>query len=160
RLQKNEQAKKMLERMAKADKRAHDKLTTALTDLIKDLDKHLKDATELASKFEKLPKKPGDELKSDPEALKAIKDYDEFKKRTEKWTKDSVNEMTKLGNGFVDDFNLRKDANRVFEEIEAKAKQKSSSLDVSLEDLGAGLGTKMKEDLESWLPDSADNLKW
>jgi hypothetical protein len=160
RLQKNEQAKKTLERIAKTDKPMHDKLTTTITDLIKDLDKHLKDATELASKFEKLPKKSGDELKNDPDALKAVKEYDEFKKRTEKWTKDSVNEMTKLGNGFVDDFGLRKDANRIFEEIEAKAKQKSTNLDVSLEDLGAGLGTKMKEDLESWLPDTADNLKW
>lgn len=160
RLQKNEQAKKALERMAKTDKPTHDKLNTTLADLLKDLDKHLKDSTQLASKFEKLPKKPGDDLKNDPDALKAVKEYDEFKKRTEKWTKESVNEMTKLGTGFVDDFNLRKDANRIFEEIEAKAKQKAANLDVSLEDLGAGLATKMKEDLEMWLPDMADNVKW
>jgi hypothetical protein len=160
RLQKNERAKKTLERIAKTDKPTHDKLTASLTDLIKDLDKHLRDSTQLASQFEKLPKKPGDDLKNDPEALKAVKDYDEFKKRTEKWTKDSVNEMTKLGSGFVDDFNMRKDANRIFEEIEAKAKQKAGNLDVSLEDLGSGLATKMKEDLESWLPDTADNAKW
>ena len=31
---------------------------------------------------------------------------------------------------------------------------------MSLEDLGAGLATKMKEDLEMWLPDAADSAKW
>jgi hypothetical protein len=160
RIQKNEQAKKALERMAKTDKPAHDKITTTIADLMRDLNKHLKDATQLASKFEKLPKKPGDELKNDPDALKAVKEYDEFKKRTEKWTKESVNEMTKLGSGFVDDFALRKDANRIFEEIEAKGKSKAENLDVALEDLGSGLATKMKEDLEMWLPDAADNVKW
>lgn len=160
RIQKNEQARKTLERMAKTDKPQHDKITTTITDLMKDLNQHLKDATTLAGKFEKLPKKPGDELKNDPDALKAVKEYDEFKRRTENWTKESVNEMTKLGSGFVDDFALRKDANRIFEEIEAKTKSKAESLDVALEDLGAGLATKMKEDLEMWLPDTADNVKW
>lgn len=160
RIQKNEQAKKRLERMAKTDKPAHDQVKLTIADLMKDLDKHLKDATQLASKFEKLPKKPGDELKNDPDALKAVKEYDEFKKRTEKWTKASVNEMTKLGTGFVDDFGLRKDANRIFEEIEAKGRQKAANLDVALEDLGAGLATQMKEDLEMWLPDMADNVRW
>jgi hypothetical protein len=160
RIQKNEQAKKTLERMAKTDKPQHDKIETTIVDLMKNLDQHLKDATQLAGKFEKLPKKPGDELKNDPEALKAVKEYDEFKKRTEKWTKDSVNEMTKLGIGFVDDFALRKDANRIFEEIEAKGKSKAENLDVALEDLGSGLATKMKEDLEMWLPDTPDNVKW
>jgi hypothetical protein len=160
RLQRNEQAKKALERMAKTDKPAFDKTTNILQDLIKNLDKHLKDSTDLASKFERLPKKPMEDLKADPDALKAVKDYDEFKKRTEKWAKDTVNEMTKLPTGFVDDFGLRKDANRIYEEIESKGKQKAEKMEVSLEDLGAGLGTKMKEDLEMWLPDTADNLKW
>ena len=31
---------------------------------------------------------------------------------------------------------------------------------MALEDLGSGLATKMKEDLESWLLDTADAVKW
>jgi hypothetical protein len=41
-----------------------------ISDLLKNLDQHIKDSTQLASKFEKLPKKPGDELKNDPDALR------------------------------------------------------------------------------------------
>ena len=160
RLQRNDQAKKALERLLAKDKKTGDKLDEIIKEMIKNLDKHVKDSTELASKFERLPKKPMEELKNDPDALKAVKDYDEFKKRTEKWTKESVNEMTKLPTGFIDDFGLRKDANRIFEEIEAKGRGKAEKMEVSLEDLGAGLGTKMKEDLEMWLPDAADNIKW
>jgi hypothetical protein len=160
RLQRNEQAKKALERLLKTDKLAAEKATEVLKEMLKNVDQHLKDATELASKFERLPKKPLEEFIKDPEGLKAVKDYDEFKKRTQKWTKESVNEMTKLPEGYVKDFDARKDANRIFEEIEAKARGKAEKLDVALEDLGAGLGTKMKEDLEMWLPDAPDSTKW
>src|SRR5439155_4502116 len=47
------------------------------------------------------------------------------------------------------------------EEIEkAAARAKAEKMDVALEDLGAGLATKMKEDLEMWLADAPDNVKW
>ena len=63
--------------------------------------------------------------------------------------------------GFTDDFDLRKEANKVYEEIEkAKTRDKAEKLEVGLEDLGAGLATKMKEDLESWLMDAPDAVKW
>ncbi len=159
RLTRNEDAKKALRRMEKKDPAGH-KLTTAiLSDLIKSLDKLLKDQTELAGKFERLPKNKPDEVKED--LLKALNDLDDLKKRSEKWAKGTVQELTKLPKGFTDDFDLRKDVNKIFEEIEkAKEKAKSEKLEVSLEDLGAGLATKMKEDLEMWMPDSADSAKW
>jgi len=158
RLQRNEQAKKELTRLSKTDQAAHQKLTNALAEMLKKIDQHLQDSTELMGKFEALPKRPVDELKE--EKMNAIRELDEFTKRTLKWTKDSVNEMTKMGAGFVDDFSLRKDANRIYEEVEAKAKQKSANLDVALEDMGVGLATRMKEDLELWLADMADNVRW
>ena len=56
---------------------------------------------------------------------------------------------------------MRKDINKIFEEIEkAAGKSKAEKLEVGLEDLGAGLATKMKEDLEMWLPDASDTTKW
>jgi len=130
-----------------------------LNELIKSLDKLLKDQTELAGKFERLPKNDPDKTKD--ELLKALADLDDLKRRTERWAKGNVQELTKMPKGFTDDFDLRKDVNKVFEEIEkASQRDKAQKLEVSLEDLGAGLATKMKEDLEMWNMDSPDSVKW
>ncbi|MFO0930922.1 MAG: DUF4175 family protein [Gemmataceae bacterium] len=159
RLQRNEDAKKALRKLAKDDPKSHKIATGVLTELIKSLDKLLKDQTETAGKFERLPKKNPDEVKDD--LLRALADLDDLKRRTEKWAKGSVQELTKLPKGFTDDFDLRKDVNKVFEEIEkAATRDKAQKLEVSLEDLGAGLATKMKEDLEMWMPDAPDSVKW
>jgi hypothetical protein len=160
RLQRNEQAKEALRKIEKKDQAAYKAITQTLGNLVKDLDRMLKDETELAGKFERLPKKPGDELKE--EKLKeTYKELDDFKQKVGEWQKGKVNELTKLPTGFVDDFNLRKDVNRIFEEIEKAANRaKAEKAEVSLEDLGAGLATKMKEDLEMWMPDSPDATKW
>jgi hypothetical protein len=159
RLQRNEQAREALRKMEKKDKPAHKQTTKTLTEMLKDLDRMKNDQSELAAKFEKLPKKPVDELKEDK--LKALKEMEEFRKRMEKWAKGTVNELTKLPPGFVDDFKLRPDVNKIYEEVEkAATRAKAEKIEVSLEDLGAGLATKMKEDLEMWLADSPDATKW
>jgi hypothetical protein len=159
RLQRNEQARAALKKLAKTDQAAHTQVVDVLGNLIDDLGKLLADETELAGQFEKLPKKPVDEANA--EALEAMKDLEEFEEKWNKWAKGSVDELTKLPTGFVDDFGLRDDANRIFEEIEKAAQRaKSDKLEVSLEDLGAGMATKMLEDLEVWMMDSPDALKW
>jgi hypothetical protein len=159
RLQRNEQAKKALRKLAKKDPEGHKVATKVLNDLIKDLGKLIKDQTELKGKFERMPRGKPDKIKED--MLKALNDLDDLKRRSERWAKGSVQELTKMPKGFIDDFDLRKDVNKVYEEIEKAAERgKAEKLEVSLEDLGAGLGTKMKEDLEMWMPDSPDNLKW
>jgi hypothetical protein len=159
RLQRNEESKRILKKIEKNDAPTAKAMKDVLGKMIKDLDTLIKDRTELAGKFERLPKKP-DEMKD--ELLKDLAKLEDIAKRgKEKWSKGSVNEMTKLADGFVDDFKLRKDVNRIFEEIEKAANRaKAEKAEVSLEDLGAGLGTKMKEDLEMWMPDSPDNVKW
>jgi hypothetical protein len=159
RLQRNEQAREALRKLARKDQAAHKTITTALSQMIKDLNHLLSDKTELASKFEKMPKKTDEKL--DEESLKTLKEYAEFQDKLGKWAKGKVDELAKLPTGFVDDFGLRSDANKIFEEIEkAAARQKAEKVEVSLEDLGAALATRMKEDLEVWMPDSPDNLKW
>jgi hypothetical protein len=159
RLQRNEEAKKVLKKIEKNDKQTHKAMTEVLGKMINDLDALIKDQTELGGKFERLPKK-ADAIKD--ELLKDLNKLEDIAKRgKDKWAKGGVNELTKLGDGFVDDFKLRKDINKIFEEIEKAAnRSKAEKLEVSLEDLGAGLGTKMKEDLEMWMPDSPDNVKW
>jgi hypothetical protein len=159
RLQRNEETKKVLKKIEKNDKSTHKELTSILGKMVQDLDQLIKDQTQLGGKFERLPKKP-DPIKD--ELLKDLDKLEDIARRgKEKWAKGGINELTKLGEGFVDDFKLRKDINKIFEEFEkAASRSKAEKLEVSLEDLGAGLATKMKEDLEMWMPDAPDNLKW
>src|SRR5262249_51190521 len=42
----------------------------------------------------------------------------------------------------------------------AAERSKASKIEVSLEDMGVGLATKMKEDLETWMADAPDATKW
>jgi hypothetical protein len=159
RLQRNEQARQALRKMEKTDKPGHNQAIKTLSQLLEDLNRMAKEQSELANIFEKLPKKPVEEFKDDK--LDATKELEEFRKRLEKWAKGTVNELTKMPQGFVDDFKLRPDVNKIFEEVEKAAQRaKAEKAEVALEDLGAGLATKMKEDLEMWLADSPDNLKW
>ncbi len=160
RLARNQQAREELKRIEKKDPEAYKKLTGVLADTIKHLDDLLKDETRIAGKFEKLPTKNPNDLKGE-EGLKALQSLEDLAKRTQAWSKGSVGELPKLAEGFVDDFAVRKDANRIYEEVEKAAERaKSETIPVSAEDLGFMLGTKMKEDLESWLPNAPDNAKW
>jgi hypothetical protein len=159
RLRKDEKAREALRRMEKKDQAAHKVVTKTLNEMIKDLKQMLAEKAMLAEKFEKMPRKTVDKL--DESSLKALKDFEDFQEKWGKWAKGKVDELAKLPTGFVDDFGLRPDVNKVFEEIEKQAvRQKAEKVEVSLEDLGSGMATKMKEDLEVWLPDSPDNLKW
>jgi hypothetical protein len=159
RLQRNEQAKQALKKLEKTDKPAQQAVTEALNEMIKDLDRFVSDEQEVAEKLEKMPKKPVDEFNQ--ENADALKGLDEFAEKWGKWAKGKVDELTKLPTGFVDDFGLREDVNRIFEEVEMVAERpKSSKLEVAVEDLGAALATKMKEDLELWMPNAPDALKW
>jgi len=159
RLQRNEQARKQLKKIEKTDKAAHAQIIKVLTQMEKDLGQLVKDEGQLADKFEKLPKKNVEELKD--ESSDMAKDFHAFQEKWNPWAKGKVDELTKLPTGFVDDFGLRQDAKKIFEEIEKVAQRpKTVKIEVSLEDLGAGLATKMLEDLELWMMDAPDNIKW
>lgn len=159
RLQRNEQAKDALRKMAKTDKPAHKATAKVLGQMIKDLDRLTTDQKELAAKFEALPKKPVDEYKE--EAAKAAAEQEDLLKAWEKWAKGNIAELSKLPTGFVDDFQMRPDVNKVFEEIEKAANRpKAEKIEVALEDLGSSMATKMLEDLEMWMPDAPDAAKW
>ncbi|MFV1965670.1 MAG: hypothetical protein ACC628_09630 [Pirellulaceae bacterium] len=159
RLQRNEQARKALRRIRKEDEAAHKELTQALETLVSDLDRLVVDETDLMSKLEKMPKRPVEELNE--EQLDALKQFENFHEHWAKWRKGTIDELTKLPTGFIEDFNLRADVNSVFEEIEAVAQRpKTTKLEVALEDLGSSKATEMLEDLETWMPDAPDALQW
>lgn len=160
RLQRNQQARAALKRMARTDQAAHTAVTNALAQLIKDLDRMLDEQQELADKFERQPKRSVDEFQ-EPSTATPLEELEEFSERWQRWAKGTVDELAKLPTGFVDDFGLREDVNTVFEEIEAAAQRaRAEKLEVALEDLGASMATRMLEDLELWMPSSPDATQW
>ncbi len=159
RLQRAEQARKELKKLAKKDAAAHKEVTDALGKLINELGKNIDDQTQSIANLEKMPKKPVEELSE--EELEPLKQLDEQLNKFGQWAKGKVDELTKLPTGFVDDFGLRKDVNSVFEEIEKQAQRpQAQKMEVALEDLGISKATEMLEDLELWMPDAPDSVKW
>jgi hypothetical protein len=159
RLQRNDQARQAIKKLKDDDSAAHWQLTQRLDVLSDDLERMLAEDEELAERFERLPKQPGDELGE--EQMEALDEFDEFAERWNKWTKGTVDELSKLPSGFIDDFGMREDVNRIFQEIERVAERPpSSKIEVALEDLGAGLATEMLEDLEVWMPNAPDSAQW
>ena len=159
RLQRAEQARKELKKLAKKDSAAHKEVTDALGKLINELGKNIDDQTQSIANLEKMPKKPVEELSE--EELEPLKQLDEQLNKFGQWAKGKVDELTKLPTGFVDDFGLRKDVNSVFEEIEKQAQRpQAQKMEVALEDLGISKATEMLEDLELWMPDAPDSVKW
>ncbi len=160
RLQRNQQARAALKRMARTDQAAHTAVTNALAQLVKDLDRMLDEQQELADKFERQPKRPVQEFQEPSTAL-PHEELAQFAERWQRWAKGTVDELAKLPTGFVDDFGLREDVNTVFEEIEAAAQRaRAEKIEVALEDLGASMATRMLEDLELWMPSSPDATQW
>jgi hypothetical protein len=159
RLQRNEQARDQLRKIAKTDAAAHKQIGDVLAKVMQDLGRMVGDEKGLQEKFEKLSKKPVDELNE--ESLEKIAALDELTGKWGEWAKGSVNELAKLPTGFVDDFGLRPELQRIFEEIEKVSKKpKTEKLHVAIEDLGASLATEMLEDLEMWMMDAPDTLQW
>jgi len=158
RLQRNDKARRSLRRIRDKDEPAHKELSEALAKLLLDLNRLTIDETEMASKMEKMPKKPVDEFSE--EELKDLEQFEEFRRRWSKWQKGTVEELSKLPTGFVDDFGLREDINTVFEEIEPKPRKATVKLDIPVEEMAVSGATTMREDLEVWLLDEPDYFKW
>jgi hypothetical protein len=159
RLQRAEQAKQALKKLEKTDKPAHQQISGALDQMIKDLTRVTLEQKELAEQLEKMPKSKVDEFSE--ETKDALGQLEALQEKLANWAKGKVDELGKLPTGFVADFGLREDVNRIFQEIEKAAERpKAAKLEVAVEDLGASLATKMLEDLEVWMPNTPDALKW
>jgi hypothetical protein len=155
RLQRNKEARRSLRRIRKTDKAAHKEVTNVLAKIVSGLDRRMQDETELASKLEKMPKKPVDEFNE--EDLNDIDLFEDFNSKWRKWKKGTIDELAKLPTGFVDDFGLRTDINTVFEEVEAKERKAGGKHFFPIEEIASNTtSTNMQEDLEIWLLDEPD----
>ena len=158
RLNRNEQMKRLLRKTRRQDPVAHRQITATLEKLARDLDRFLFEVRELEEDYEKIAKRKTDEL-SDAE-LEALEAIEHRLDRWKKWHGDSVDEIAKLPEGFVTQSHLKDDLNTIFEEIEKKARPPTIEIATPVEEGAKMIGTTVMEDLEIWMMDIGDNLRW
>ncbi len=158
RLNRNEHMRNLLKKMKKKDPVEHKEVTAQLEKLADDLDKFLLDVKDLNEKYEKIAKRKVDELSS--EQLKVLEEAEHRLDRWKKWSKDTVDDIAKLPEGFVKDSHLKDDINTIFEEIEKKQRGKTQEIATPLEEGAMALAQTVAEDVEIWMPDAGDSLRW
>ncbi|NQT93952.1 MAG: hypothetical protein HQ559_14420, partial [Lentisphaerae bacterium] len=136
----------------------HGKVLETIDKLAADLEKFLGDVRDLDQDFERLAKREDKDVFADePELLEeAAQRIDRWKQ----WFADSVDAITKLPQGFVDDSYLAESLRAISEEIEKKPRKPTVEIATPIEEGAKALGTEMMEDFEMWTPDRGDNLRW
>jgi len=159
RLDRNEQVRKYLKKLKKAEPVKHGELTGVLAKMAENLDEFLSDIKELDEKYEKLPKRRDAEDISG-EDLAALDDIEHRLDRWKEWFKDSVDAITKLPDGFVADAFLAENFSTIFEEIEKTAAPPTREIATPVEEGAKALAEEVLEDFEMWMPDHKDNVRW
>ena len=159
RLDRNEQTRKYLKKLKKAEPVTHGELTGVLAKMAENLDAFLSDIKELDEKYEKLPKRR-DEEDITGEDLAALDDIEHRLDRWKEWFKDSVDAITKLPDGFVADAFLAENFSTIFEEIEKTAAPPTREIATPVEEGAKALAEEVLEDFEMWMPDHKDNVRW
>jgi len=159
RLNRAEQVRKYLKKTKKADPVEHREVTSVLARMAKDLDEFLGDIKELEGEYEKLPKRrDGEEISG--EEVPEMTDIEHRLDRWKKWFKDSVDAITKLPDGFVADAFLADNFSTIFEEIEKQPRPPTVEIATPVEEGAKALAEEVAEDLEMWMPDFGDNIRW
>jgi len=159
RLNRAEQVRKYLKKTKKADPVEHREVTSVLARMAADLDKFLNEIKQLEGEYEKLPKRRDTEEVSG-EDLPEMKDIEHRLDRWKKWFKDSVDAITKLPDGFVADDFLADNFSTIFEEIEKQPRPPTVEIATPVEEGAKALAEEVAEDLEMWMPDFGDNIRW
>ncbi len=159
RLNRNEQVRKQLKNLKKDDPAQHQAATDVLSKMAEDLDKFFQDVKQIEEEYEKMPKfRDREELSG--EDLEKLNDIEHRVDTWKTWFKDSVDAITKLPQGFVADNYLADNFSTIFEEIEKQAKPSRTEIATPLEEGAKALAEQVAEDLEMWMPDTADYVRW
>ncbi|OQA01860.1 MAG: hypothetical protein BWY71_00228 [Planctomycetes bacterium ADurb.Bin412] len=159
RLNRNEQVRKQLKTMKKEEPAQHQMATDVLAKLSKDLDQFFNDVKQIEEEYEKMPKFQDKEELSG-EDLEKLSEIEHQVDRWKNWFKDSVDAITKLPQGFVADDYLTDNLSTIFEEIEKQAKPPRTEIATPLEEGAKALAEQVAEDLEMWMPDTVDSVRW
>ncbi|MEI7436639.1 MAG: hypothetical protein WCL16_07525, partial [bacterium] len=159
RLQKDAEARRALRSLGKHDPLGKKAIVDVLTNMLSHLDRMSDETRAATNRFEKMPKRGTNETTdASADSLHALQVMQE---KWADWTKGTIDDLAKLPSGFIDDFGLRADTKRLYEEIEAMTNRpKAVKMEIAWEDTAPGLATRMKEDLEVWMPDAPDNVRW
>lgn len=158
RLDRNESARKKLKQLAEKSPGQHQQVTAALEKIARDLDRFLVEQKQLEQDYEKMPKRGSDEENSQNNL--SGKDPEHRLDRWKTWAKGTIDDLAKLPGGFAKDTQLAESINTIFEEIEKKPRLPTVEIATPAEENAKMLGTEVKEDLEMWMMDRGDNLKW
>lgn len=158
RLNRDQAVREQLKKIAKTDQAAHKEVQASMGKLAKDLDAFLAQQRDLKDKYEKLTKRDGEESKGEDPA--ALADARHRLDRWKQWAKDSVDAITKLPEGFVNDTQLAETLPAIFEDIEKKKRGATEEIATPSEEGMKIISTKVLEDLEVWMAQSGDAVKW
>lgn len=147
-----------LKRIAKTDQAAHNEVKATLGRLAKDLDQFLAEQRDLQEKYEKMAKRDNDASKGEDE--NALGDAQHRLDRWKQWAKDSVDGLAKLPEGFVKDSALAETLPAIFEETEKKQRGTTTEIATPAEEGMKVIAAKVLEDLEVWMMDHGDNVRW
>ena len=145
--------------MQKDEPKQADEVHATAAKLGRDLDAFLAAMRELDERYEKM-NKDNDGRDVTGKDLAALEDVEHRLDRWKQWAKDSVDQIHKLPDGFVKDSNLADSVESIFEEIEKKAKPATTEIATPVSEGVKALATEVAEDLEMWMPDTADATKW
>jgi len=158
RLTRTADVRRNLKKMQHDTPKDSEKVLTTLDKLAKDLEAFLSDVRDLDQTYERLAKRDKDDITSDD--LDALDKVEQRKEQWQQWFKDSVDAITKLPQGFVADSYLADSLTSILEEVEKKPRKPTIEIATPLEEGAKALGTEMMEDLEMWMPDRADSVRW
>jgi len=159
RLNRAEQVRGYMKKLKEGDPTKHGETADLLARVAEDLEKFLSDLKNLDEAYEKLPKRRDaeDVEGEDPPEMEEI---EHLLDRYKKWHKDSVDAITKLPEGFVADAYLAENVSTIFEEIEKQPRPPTTEIATPVEEGAKALAEEVAEDLEMWMPDAGDNIRW
>jgi hypothetical protein len=158
RLNRGEQVRQTLRRMERTDPTAHGQVLAAAARLAADLDSFLTEMRQLDDQFDKMTKQRDSDVAGAD--LDKLTPSEHRLDRWGKWAKDTVDEILKLPEGFVKDSMLAENVSTIFEEIEKKQRAPMTEIATPVEEGAKVLATEVAEDLEMWMPDAGDSIKW
>jgi len=159
RLNRADQVRQRLKKARDAEPAKHREVTGVLEKLAKDLDEFLNEIKEIEEDYEKMPqRRDPDELSG--EDLANIDDIEHRLDRWKKWSKDTVDGLVKLPDGFVPDAFLSETMSIIFEEIEKQERKPTTEIATPVEEGIKALAEEVAEDLEMWMPHAGDSTKW
>ncbi len=158
RLTRTEQVRRQLERIRREDPIIHRDVTDQLAKLADAFDRFLTDIREIEETYEKMVRR--DDRDVTGEDLAELEHARHRLDRWGEWAKDSVDEISRLPDGFVKDSALAESVNTIFEEIEKQERGPTREIATPVEEGAKALATEVREDLEMWMPHSGDSTAW